>query len=201
MATTDNVKDDVLVDSIKNLPVTIYRGSEQNVLERFVKAAEVNQIDYVVRVCADNPFLDVNSIIEILKENQKSKADYTAWFFDNGLPSIKSHSGRFAEGVSLDTLKRIQTQTDENLYLEHVTNYIYAHSNLFSIERIKIQNQDFYSSIRLTVDTESDFQLTKELYQEYKTKQLTTEIDFQNLVLSRPDLMLTMKKNIENNGK
>lgn len=201
LATTTNPVDDVLIESVKELGVNIYRGSENNVLKRFVDAAMHYELDYVVRICADNPFLDVKSIGELLGKIAVEKADYTAWFFDDNLPSIKSHSGRYPEGVSVKALHRITNITDDSGFLEHVTNYIYANPDSFSISRFKIKDQDFYKSIRLTVDTQSDFDIASEIYNLYITNSIVTESGFKELVLGREELVGKMKNSIAQNGK
>lgn len=201
LATTTNPVDDVLIESVKELGVNIYRGSENNVLKRFVDAAMHYELDYVVRICADNPFLDVKSIRELLDKMVVEKVDYTAWFFDNDLPSIKSHSGRYPEGISVEALRKIMNTTIDSWFLEHVTNYIYTNPDTFNISRLMIKDQEFYRNIRLTVDTQSDFDIASEIYNLYVSRGISTESGFKELVLGREELVGKMKNNIAQNEK
>ena len=62
LATSDFSKDDELLVIADNLGISGFRGSESNVLDRFSRAALVHKADVVVRVCADNPFVDHEEI-------------------------------------------------------------------------------------------------------------------------------------------
>ena len=70
-----------------------YRGSEEDVLERFIGAAREYDFHNLIRICADNPFLDVKGTVSLLNFHLENQNDYTGYKLSNGLPSIKSHSG------------------------------------------------------------------------------------------------------------
>ena len=124
VATTTNMKDDAVVNIAKKYNIAYFRGSENDVLNRFISAAEQYNAQKIIRVCSDNPFLDINSIKKLIETiNENPSADYIS-FNINGIPSIKTHYGFWTEYVTLNTLKKIRDLTDEPLYHEHVTNYI-----------------------------------------------------------------------------
>jgi spore coat polysaccharide biosynthesis protein SpsF len=62
LATTSNISDDVLINVAKSKGVQTFRGDEHNVLQRFIGCAEQYAFNSIIRVCADNPFLDVQLI-------------------------------------------------------------------------------------------------------------------------------------------
>lgn len=159
VATSDKEEDNKIVELAQKHNIDWFQGSESNVLQRFIKCAEEKRYNHIVRVCADNPFIDINLIKELVRE----KADYTAHFFEEK-PSIKTHWGIFAELVNIKTLKKIQSSTEENTYLEHVTNYIYEHSSDFQILKLTPPSICLENNLRLTVDTNEDFMLAKALY-------------------------------------
>lgn len=169
LATTTNPNDDKIVEIANKHNIGVYRGNENNVLERFIKAAEQFNIDNIIRVCADNPFLQTSYVNELVTEIEKHKdLDYISYTLDNKTPTIKSHIGLFAEATTYNTLKKVATLTTEKLYLEHVTNFIYGNKN-FNIRLIPTANIFFNRlDLRFTLDTHEDFNLLKDLYLSYK---------------------------------
>lgn len=167
VATTINESDDSIVEIAKKWEVDVFRGSEQNVLNRFIDAANQFKFDKVIRICADNPFLDIKALKYQIKSFSENLCDY--WSYKvNDVPTILSHYGFWTEGVTVEALKRVSNLADENkLYLEHVTNYIYTNPNLFKIEYKEVDNEiGVKNDVRLTIDTEEDFKLAKIIYSE-----------------------------------
>lgn len=171
LATTDNPLDDELIAIAEKFRVKAFRGSEHNVLDRFISAAEKFDFQYIIRVCADNPFLDMDHIPLFIKEIESENTEYVSYKLPNGLPTIKSHTGLFTEAVALSALKRVKKNTSLPLYREHVTNYIYEHPEKF---KLRLLNLPFYmehtENIRLTLDTVEDFKIEQELYKTFKDK-------------------------------
>ena len=159
IATSNNPNDIEIVKAANRNNVQIFRASEENVLERYIDCAQENNFSNIIRVCADNPFIDTCLIEEIVDES----ADYSAHFFQDK-PSIQTHWGVFAEFVSLDALEKIHSLTKEKTFLEHVTNYIYLNPELFNINKMNPPVLCHVDDIRLTVDTVEDFKLAQTLY-------------------------------------
>lgn len=165
IATSLKSENDELVRFAINKGVSCYRGSEDDVLQRFVDAASSNNITHIIRICSDNPFLDVDSLKELISTvNDSPGYDYVS-FDINGAPSIKTHYGFWAEYVSLDALLRINELTSERLYHEHVTNFIYTHPQLFSIKWLEVSSfVKQHKNVRLTIDTKEDFENAANIY-------------------------------------
>jgi len=167
VATSDNFIDNGLENICKRLDVDCFRGSEKNVLDRFIKAAELYGFSKIIRVCADNPFLNMEGLKELVSVAKKSNADYISFQTSKSVPTITTHFGFWAELVSLKALKKVQNLTSGLLYQEHVTNYIYNNPELFNINMIRISNKiENNKSIRMTLDTIEDFLLLQEIYLE-----------------------------------
>lgn len=165
VATTDAAGDDVICDIARDCGCRIFRGSEEDVLSRFIGAAGHYGLDRVLRICADNPFLDMDCMLNILRLLSDGVADYYAYATSAGLPSMKTHYGFWCEGVRVDALRRVAGLTSEKLYHEHVTNYIYAHPEIFSLSFTQIPPQlDSNRRIRLTLDTAEDFAMQQQIY-------------------------------------
>lgn len=160
VATSNHPNDNEIINVACRNNINVFTGSEENVIERFIHCAQENNFSNIIRVCADNPFIDISFIQEIVDET----FDYSAHFFEDKA-SIQTHWGVFAEFVSLSALKKTVSLTKEKIYLEHVTNYIYQNPDLFKIN--KINPPDLCkgnNDIRLTVDTSEDFKLAQTLY-------------------------------------
>ena len=144
--------------------IKCYRGSENDVLDRFVQAAKKFSISEIIRVCSDNPFLELRSIKELVSfvDSITQKKDYVSYSI-SGTPSIKTHYGFWTEYVSLNTLEKVAEMTKEPIYREHVTNFIYSHPEEFDIEWIEGPNE-INREIRLTIDTELDFKTAQTIY-------------------------------------
>ena len=169
VATTNNKKDQKIIDIAKSHNISYYVGSENDVLSRFVNAAKENKLSHIVRVCSDNPFIMIDLLKEVIRDDHKT-FDYTSHFIENQ-PSITTHWGIFSELVSLKALLKIQKLNNDAFYKEHVTNYIYSHPEQFSIKKIDVTDIiKSTNNIRLTVDTENDFIEMKKLYKNYFDK-------------------------------
>ncbi|MTH17528.1 hypothetical protein [Flavobacterium sp. LC2016-01] len=168
ICTTDNTKDDEIAEFCKKRDINYFRGDEKNVLKRFIDAASHYDSQKIIRICADNPFLDINFLNELLKfHNDNPKADYWSFKNSNNIPVIKTHFGFFAEIVTVEALSKVLSITSDSLYLEHVTNFIYE-SDLFECNLKTIpsflRNRNH---LRFTIDDIVDFEVLQEVYKYY----------------------------------
>ena len=171
VATSDNENNDQLEAFLRAKDELVFRGSENDVLDRFIRAAERHDVDRIVRICSDNPFLDWHGIEQLIEKGKESNADYIG-FRVNDKPSILTHFGFWGEYVTLDALKRVASSTDKGSPAhEHVTYHIYNHPAEYKCEWIQcptfIQGRD---DIRLTIDTYDDFVNAVKVYSELKAK-------------------------------
>lgn len=202
IATPDTVSNDIVEEKAESLGVKCFRGLEQDVLQRFIDAAEMYGADGIVRICSDNPFLSMPDIEAILLAANQSVHDYIS-FMVNGLPSIKTHYGFYTEYVTLNALHKVQTLTQDPVYHEHVTNYIYTHSDKFHI--LWLQANPLLSSrndIRLTIDTPEDFKSAQTIYQELVNTSKTMTIESVVEYLDQHfDIRMQMLEQIAKNSK
>lgn len=204
IATTTNKLDDKIQDHFihyKNLKV--YRGDEHNVVKRFIDAADKFNLSKIIRICADNPFLETWALEKLIIDFKKRDIDYLN-FEINNIPNMKTHFGFWAEGVTLNALKKVVELTDEKEYLEHVTNFIYSHKNIFITDSYRIDLKKYNEKIRLTLDTPEDFDVQKGIFadlisqfpnQDYKI------IDIINYIENHSELIDFMQKQINNQAK
>lgn len=206
VATTTNSGDDKIVELCERLNVSYFRGSEDDVLQRFIDAAKHFGADKIVRICADNVFLDIK-LLRVLYENLgKNDCDYLSYCKSDGTPSIKTHYGFWSEGTTLKSLESIVDATDDKLYHEHVTNYIYSHPNYYTIHLQKIDETiagiEKHDDFRLTIDTADDFQISQEIYSFlYENSVPMTSENIVKHVVSHPEYLKKMREIINQNTK
>ena len=195
---------DPLEEFVLSRGAECFRGDEQDVLERFIGAAELNGLSGIVRVCSDNPFLDMASLAELLATARRNPGcDYVS-FNVAGRPSILTHFGFWAEYVGAGALRRVRELTAERLYHEHVTNYVYTHPDSFSIHWIEVPEEvAAYSDIRLTIDTAADMDICRKVYGAVTDN--GTRPSSLSAVLAylegEPEIRAMMRKQINQNAK
>jgi spore coat polysaccharide biosynthesis protein SpsF len=196
---TSTVENDNIIERIcHEMNVLVFRGSEDNVLDRFIKCSKAYNITNIVRVCSDNPFLDTSSIVNLI-EAYKGE-DYLSYSINN-MPSILTHYGFFAEIVTLKSLVKLQNYQNAEC-VEHVTNCIYTNPDKFNIIFIPIKIS--LTNIRCTLDTEEDFESLKYIYFEWFKKTNFEEQNYMNLIAflkANQTLLTRMKRQIYKNKK
>jgi len=165
LATSTQQENDILEEIATRLHCMVFRGSENDVLQRFIDAAETFHFNQIIRVCADNPFLDVSEMCNLIRFAENDSSFEYVSFTVNGSPSIKTHFGFWAEYVTLQALKKVNLETNDSFYHEHVTNFIYGHDTLFQVKFIAANPiLEGRSDIRMTLDTAVDFKALSEIY-------------------------------------
>jgi len=133
------------------------QGPEEDVLLRFIQAGDRVEADHIVRVCGDNPLVDLPLMRSLIQRHAAKNADYTSC--SDPIPL-----GSGSEVVKLETLKQIANVTTQPVYREHVTTYIQDHPGSFHRETIPAPAYLKNKNVRLTVDTEKDFYLLDQIY-------------------------------------
>ena len=155
IATTNNKKDDVVEKFSQDLNINYYRGSEEDLLGRYVESAKLFNADVVVRITGDNPLIDIDLLDTLIDVHFKNNRDYT-YCLDTPL-------GITAEIINSNILKEISFKADKESEREHVTPYIRSHPEKYKI--LKYNSNLKHQYIRLTVDTNEDLELIKVIYQ------------------------------------
>ncbi len=203
IATSISEKDDSIAAIGKNHNVSVYRGSEENVLERFIGAARENGFKKIIRVCADNPFLDMKALQWQINRFQKSNFDYACYCLEDQTPTIKTHYGFWTEAVKLTALAKVNRDTNERFFQEHVTSYIYSFPENFKIDFSRIDSEvEEAASIRLTVDTKEDFEIAKRIYLDLDNNQTSfTALNIIRSIKKNDEWLKHMKLQIQKNTK
>jgi spore coat polysaccharide biosynthesis protein SpsF len=203
LATTVNPSDDRICELAAKHVLPFFRGSENDVLDRFVQAARQFNFGKIIRVCADNPFFDLESLKLLLHEFEESDADYLGFQLAGHKPSILTHFGFWGEAVRYDALEKVQKLTCEPLFHEHVTNFIYGHPHIFRLAFIPADPVVYNrTDIRLTLDTPEDFEIQKQIFAiisrekpNFAIREIVSWLD------EHPEMLERMKQEIEKNRK
>ena len=159
IATSDNPTDHPLVEFAQSRGVTIVRGSEDNVLLRYNKAAEEINADVIIRVTGDAPLVDPEVMDRLVRTLLQRGAEYCT--IEAGINSIHEGFCTFTRGA----LKRLMEEAyDDPVAIEHVTAYFVAHPDKFHIARIPVDIEHRFKGARLSVDTPVDVLFIEEVY-------------------------------------
>ncbi|MBT5400738.1 hypothetical protein HOL24_09385 [bacterium] len=161
LATTCNLEDNKLVKVAKEEGIRVYRGDQENVLKRFVCAAESilsEDIKYIVRVTADCPLVGGDTLDLILKKC------LTLGKFDLVSTKPAFHHGLDYEVYKRSTLKKIESHGDvTNEEKEHILNYIYNRENKYRVKRILPPNYLKNKGRPFLLDDKKDYDFFQKL--------------------------------------
>lgn len=164
IATSTDPTDDALAREASRMGIGIFRGSLTDVLSRFSECARDNGADIVLRVCADNPFLQPSYCDELLT-NWKSGDDYLSHCFPDGTPVILSHIGMFGELLSADSINRARHSSPSARNVEHPTTMHLERTGFCSRRFLPVPSpMAGRRDIRLTVDTPLDYSVLSPLH-------------------------------------
>lgn len=177
VATTNLEEDNVIVNYVKSQNLDIFRGSVENVLDRYFQCAKEFDLDIIIRVTSDCPLIDPAGIDECVSKFLKLNLDYisnankkqgNSWIYNlSGFPA-----GYGVEVFKFSTLTKTWNNATKPSEKEHVTQYILNNPANFQIGNI--ENQKNFSDIRLTVDHKIDFDLVKIIIENFPNEHVFT---------------------------
>ncbi len=148
--------------------VTCFRGSENNVLERYYSCAKENKFDHIIRLTGDNPFIDIEELDELIDLHVRSKSGYSRSFAV--LPK-----GVGSEIFTFKSLEQSFKYGDKENHKEHVNEYIEENEDKFKISELKIDGEKNRPDINLTVDTPDDYTKACFIVENSKDEYITTQ--------------------------
>lgn len=150
VATSDLQQDDVIAHHCEAAGVSVFRGSEMDVLDRYYECAGKYGFDHVVRLTADNPFTDMEELQHLIELHLEQGNDYTHSF---GMLPL----GVGAEIFTFPALEQSAQEGHAPNHREHVNEYIQEHPEQFCIGVLEVVATKRRADLRLTVDTEEDY--------------------------------------------
>lgn len=157
VATTVNPIDTRIELWCKNNGVKCFRGSEDDVLNRYYKASEMFPSDYIVRITADDPFKEPHVIDEVVSKLIDDNLDYVT---NNCPPSFPE--GLDCEAFTFDVLELMEKFSVDKFEREHVTQYVYHNLDKFKFANVCSSVQ--LSNYRWTIDNKEDYEMVQAIY-------------------------------------
>lgn len=182
IATTVDTDDSPIADIARKLGVDVYRGSENDVLDRFYQAARTFNLSHIVRITADCPLIDPGIIDAVVNYYRKCKADYCSNALEPTFPD-----GEDVEVFSFNALSAAWQNARLQSEREHVTPYIKKHPERFKL--ISFKNNFDLSAKRWTLDEKKDFQFIKSVLESlYPKSPMFTMDDVLAFVRKHPEM-------------
>ena len=186
IATTDNPADDAIADLARQLAVSWFRGSEEDVLDRVLKAAQSVNAELVVETTGDCPLIDPGVVDQLIATFKTNSVDYCSNVLSRTYPR-----GMDTQVFPVAVLARVAELTQDRADREHVSLYIYEHPERFRLLNVASGFPPGVADLRLTVDTPEDLDLVERVYQElYPTNPEFTLADILALFDRGPELRL-----------
>ena len=164
IATSLEKRDAKIIKLFKDTNIKVFKGSENDVLSRYIEAATQTDADIIVRVTGDCPLIDPELVDDCVNKIIDSNLDYVSNCNNVGKPLP---DGFDVEVFTINSLRSIQKISITSAYKEHVT-FGYFKTNLF--ENDSIEYDQNYGHLRLTLDYEEDYIVISKVYEAMKGK-------------------------------
>jgi spore coat polysaccharide biosynthesis protein SpsF len=162
LATTINDQDEPLVKFAKEKGIPCYRGSEEDVMERVLKAAESVSADIIVEITGDCPILDPLLVEQTIQVFLNNDCDYAS------NANVRSYpDGMDTQVFRLETLRKSFSMTSDPLDREHVTLHIRQHPKIFRQVNLVATSDLFWPELGLTLDEQHDYILLKKIIEHF----------------------------------
>ncbi|MES2208440.1 MAG: aminotransferase class III-fold pyridoxal phosphate-dependent enzyme [Pseudomonadota bacterium] len=192
VATSIDKRNEPLVKHVCKLGYACEQGSENDVLDRFVRAAEAHQADVVVRITGDCPLVDPELVDEVIREFKAANVDY----FSNIAPPTYP-DGLDIEVCTFKALKKAHQETKKPFDREHVTPYL---REIGKFNVASMQNTEDLSALRWTVDERADFEVIEKVFQYFHPRTHFSWHEILTLQKHNPDIFLLNQDLIRNDG-
>lgn len=159
LATSLDITDDTLEKWAVESGRLCFRGSLNNVLERFYFAAQEYEADVVARVTADCPLIDPDVVDKVIAGFLDGKFDYYSNINPPTFPD-----GLDIEVFSFSALRKAFQEAKLDSEIEHVTPYLRNHPELFRVGNCESNKN--YQDLRWTLDNKEDYELLKKVFED-----------------------------------
>ena len=179
VATSIEKSDDTIETLLQDAGVNVFRGSLNNVLERFYYCAEKFNADIVIRFTADNALIAPELIDAAINAFLGINVDYL--YYKEKLPL-----GMGIEIFTFNALKRAFSEAQDAECLEHVTPYIRENPQIFKVFKYKDKNDEDNSGLRFTIDTWQDYDFVSKVYDSFDRNTFSYS-EILKLVMAHPE--------------
>lgn len=164
IATTRLKEDNKIVKFCENNSIKFFRGSKNDVLNRYYNASKKYNVKNIIRITSDCPLVDPIILDKMIGEFKKKKLDYLS----NTYPEPSTYpDGMDIEIFTFNSLKLANRYSTKKYEKEHVTVYIRNNSKFKTFRSDLSKDNSHY---RLTIDYLKDFNLFKNIIDQFKKK-------------------------------
>jgi spore coat polysaccharide biosynthesis protein SpsF len=158
VATSSGSDDDAIAALCDEMGQPCFRGSLDDVLDRFAGALDVHgPADHVVRLTADCPLIDWTVIDRCIDEHVAGGADYTSNAIERTFPD-----GLDVEVLRAQALRVANAEARDRESREHVTPFVYSKPDRFRIRHVT--QPENLAALRWTVDNADDLAFVRDVY-------------------------------------
>lgn len=187
VATSTLPESDAIAKECKTLKTECYRGSENDVLSRFVAIARRTNADHIVRICGDEPFVDPAIIDGVIKSHLRSGADYTSTALKRTFPKGADVEVMTRQALySMDALAHT-TEEREHVTLRLVRDRSFTKNNVTASARLRLP------TLNICIDTAQDLRYIRKLHErlgdDISTEQLITFVKQHPHIARKPLLV------------
>ena len=191
VATTTLAEDDIICEHLFSQKIEFYRGSSEDVLDRYYQCAKKFSIDTIVRITADNPLIDPNIVDLVVNEYKNHRCDFATNTIHRTFPY-----GTEVEIFSFEALEKAWKNAKKPSEREHVTLFIRDPQNGFKLTNTEYQKD--LSHLRYTVDRVEDLKLVKEIVKNILTRPILIQ-NILDLYKNKPEIF-EINKNVKHDG-
>ena len=153
-AIPDIEQDNLLAWYLESIGATVFRGSESDLVDRYYQAAKSVSAENVVRICADNPLICASEIDCLIDYFQHRQCDYAY----NHIP----RNNRYPDGLGteicrMELLEEIHAKATKPEHREQLFNYLWDHSDQYTIETFDPPEDLAHPELKLDLDTQEDY--------------------------------------------
>ena len=194
VATSNEESDNELLSLVTGLNVDVYRGSLNDVLDRFYQAAKIYTPSHIVRLTGDCPLIDGKVIDKVIQKHLDTNSDYTSNVAPPSFPD-----GLDVEIMTFEALELAWNSANLKSDREHVTSFIRKPES--KLTNTNVKNDIDLSHLRWTVDEPNDFEFVTKVYENLFMPDNSFCIkDVLSLLDSVPELMSINMNHTRNEG-
>ena len=184
VATSTSRADDAVAAAAAQAGAECFRGSEEDVLERVVGAARAYDAQVIAETTGDCPLHDPAIVDKVVADYLLGGADFVS-----NIHPYTTPRGTDVRVFSADALAAIERTSNDPADREHVSLYFWEHPERYRLRNVATELSTAAASLRLTVDTQPDFDLVTAIYEElYPRNSEFTVADVITLMERRPEL-------------
>ena len=159
IATTTSSSDDAVVHAAERMGAHTFRGSEEDVLDRVVRAAESRSADIIVEITGDCPLTDPGLVDKVVGDFLVGGADFVSNILPHTTP--RGTDVRVFRTRDLAEINRKSTDPADH---EHVSLHFWEHLDRYQCRNVEMDLPEVVSELRWTVDTADDLEFVRAVY-------------------------------------